>query len=468
LDIEGWLCGIGLPQYAEMFRANDIDGELVRRLTNDDLKDIGVGSFGHRKKLLEAIAALVAAPEASPPIPVAATEPKTHDTAERRQLTVIFCDLVGSTELSTQLDPEDLGQVIGDFRAACANAVARFGGSVAKYMGDGALVYFGYPEAYEDAAVRAILAALALVESVGALRQSSPRFPQLRVGIATGMVVVGELIGEGASREHVAVGETLNLAARLQALALPDTVLIAESTRSMAGDAFSYKDLGPQILKGIPTPSRAWAVVGDNSADDRFAAWTSKRVTPLVGRIDEIGMMRQRWRRALDGDGQIILLSAPAGMGKSRMTRAFRDGLGGTQQLCLQFFCSPYHTNSPLYPFVRQLEFAAGFDRHDSADQKLDKLEAALEGPADVIAEATPLLAALLSIPYSQRYPQLETIMSELVRKQRTMHVLEEQLVLLSGRGPTLVVFEDVHWADRSSIELVGRILAEPRGSGRW
>ena len=226
MDIDGWLRGIGLPQYAEMFRANDIDGELVRRLTNDDLKDIGVGSFGHRKKLLEAIAALVAAPEASPPIPVAATEPKTHDTAERRQLTVIFCDLVGSTELSTQLDPEDLGQVIGDFRAACANAVARFGGSVAKYMGDGALVYFGYPEAYEDAAVRAILAALALVESVGALRQSSPRFPQLRVGIATGTVVVGELIGEGASREHVAVGETLNLAARLQALALPDTVLI--------------------------------------------------------------------------------------------------------------------------------------------------------------------------------------------------------------------------------------------------
>ena len=459
MDIDGWLRGIGLAQYAEMFHANDIDAELMGRLTNDDLKDIGVASFGHRKKMLEAIAALVAAPEASPPIPVAATEPKTHDTAERRQLTVMFCDLVGSTALSTQLDPEDLGQVIADFRAACANAVARFGGSVAKYMGDGALVYFGYPEAYEDAAVRAILAALALVESVGDLRRSYPRFPQLRVGIATGTVVVGELIGEGASREHVAVGETLNLAARLQALALPNSVVVSESTRSMAGDAFSYKDLGPQILKGIPTPSRAWAVVGDNSADDRFAAWTSKRVTPLVGRIDEIGMMRQRWGRALEGDGQIILLSAPAGMGKSRMTRAFRDGLGGTQQISLQFFCSPYHTNSPLYPFVRQLEFAAGFDRHDSADQKLDKLEAALEGPADVIAEATPLLAALLSIPYSQRYPQLETIMSELVRKQRTMQVLEEQLVLLSGSGPVLVIFEDVHWADRSSIELMGRIL---------
>jgi predicted ATPase len=182
-------------------------------------------------------------------------------------------------------------------------------------------------------------------------------------------------------------------------------------------------------------------------------------MTPLVGRGDEIGMMRQPWEHALEGDGQIILLSAPPGMGKSRMTQAFRDGLGETQQTSLQFFCSPYHANSPLYPFVRQLEFAAGFDQHDPPDQKLDKLEAALEGAADVVAEAAPLLAALLSIPYAQRYPQLETIMSELVRKQRTLHVLEEQLALLSGRGPLLVVFEDVHWADPTSIELMGRIL---------
>jgi class 3 adenylate cyclase len=370
------------------------------------------------------------------PAGLAETHASPGSSAERRQLTVMFCDLVGSTALSTKLDPEDLGRVIADFRAACADAVTQFGGSVAKFMGDGALVYFGYPEAYEDAATRAILAGLALIESVESLSRSTPDFPQLRVGIATGVVVVGELIGKGASHERVAVGETLNLAARLQSLAAPGSIVISESTWSLAGGAFRYADLGLQTLKGIATPSRAWAVVGENSADRRFAAGTSKGTTPLVGRIDEIGMMRQRWERAVDGDGQVILLSAPAGMGKSRMTQAFRDGFGGVGPICIQFFCSPYHTNSALYPFVRQLEFAAGFDRGNSADQKLDKLEAALAGPADVVAEAIPLLAALLSIPYVQRYPQLETIMSDLVRKQRTMHVIEEQLALLSVRSP--------------------------------
>ena len=331
-------------------------------------------------------------------------------------------------------------------------------------MGDGALVYFGYPEAYEDAATRAILAGLALIESVEAVRRSTPTFPQLRVGIATGTVVVGELIGDGASQERVAVGETLNLAARLQAIAAPDSIVISESTWSLAGGAFTYQDLGPQILKGIPAPVRAWAVVGENAADSRFAARASKGVTPLVGRIDEIGMMQQRWARAVDGDGQVILLSAPAGMGKSRMTQAFRESLGEVAPTCIQFFCSPYHTNSPLYPFMRQLELAAGLERGNSADRKLDKLEGALAGPADAVAEAGPLLAALLSIPYAQRYPQLETIMSELVRKQRTMHVIVEQLALLSERGPVLVVFEDSHWADPTSIELLGRVLRRVAG----
>ena len=393
-----------------------------------------------------------------------ATPAPAESSAERRQLTVMFCDLVGSTALSTQLDPEDLGRVIGEFRAACANAVGRFGGSVAKYMGDGALVYFGYPEAYEDAAARAILAGLALVEAAGALRSSIRVFPQLRVGIATGTVVVGELIGDGAAQERVAVGETLNLAARLQALAAPDSIVISEATWTLAGGAFNYEDLGPQTLKGISTPVRAWAVVGENSADGRFAARTRTGVTPLIGRLDEIGLMRQRWERALDGDGQVVFLSAPAGMGKSHMTQAFRDGLGEVQPACIQFFCSPYHTNSTFHPFIRQLEFAAGFDRHDPADRKLDKLESVLAGPAHAVTEAAPLLAAMLSIPYTQRYPQLETIMSELVRKQRTMHVLEEQLVFLSTRGPVLMIFEDAHWADATSIELMGRILNRVAG----
>jgi class 3 adenylate cyclase/predicted ATPase len=376
----------------------------------------------------------------------------------------MFCDLVGSTALSTQLDPEDLGRIIGAFRDACADAVGRFGGSVAKYMGDGALVYFGYPEGYEDAATRAILAGLALVEAAGVLRRASPGFPQLRVGIATGTVVVGELVGEGPSHERVAVGETINLAARIQALAKPDAVVISEATWNLAGGAFDYEDLGPQILKGIPGPTRVWAVVGENSAEGRFAARTRQGVTPLVGRSDEIGMMRQRWERALDGDGQVVLLSAPAGMGKSRMTQAFRDSLGVVRPTCLHFFCTPYHTNSALHPFIRQLEFAAGFSRIDPPDAKLDKLEAVLEGPPAAVAEAAALLAALMLIPYTQRYAQLETIMSELVRKQRTMHVLEEQLVLLSERSPVLMIFEDAHWADPTSVELMGRIVRRVGG----
>jgi class 3 adenylate cyclase/predicted ATPase len=376
----------------------------------------------------------------------------------------MFCDLVGSTALSARLDPEELGGIIGAFRDACADAVARFGGSVAKYMGDGALVYFGYPEAYEDAAARAILAGLALIEAVGVLRRSSPDFPQIRVGIATGTVVVGEPVGEGTSQERVAVGETINLAARIEALAKPDTVVVSETTWTLAGAAFNYEDLGPQTLKGIPGPTRVWAVAGENSAVGRFAARTSKGVTPLVGRSDEISMMRQRWERAREGDGQVILLSALAGMGKSRMTQAFRDALVAVPPTCLQLFCTPYHTNSAFYPFIRQLEFAAGFARDDPPDRKLEKLETMLEGPPETVAEAAPLLAALLLIPYADRYTQLETIMSELVRKQRTMAVLEEQLVLLSERSPVLLIFEDAHWADPTSLELMSRVVRRVEG----
>ena len=459
-----WLGSLGLSEYAQRFAENDVDQDILRELTDQDLKDLGVSSLGHRRKMLRAIGELTVAAPASPHRP-AETKPIPQDTAEHRQLTMMFCDLVGSTALSAQLDPEDLSRIIGAFRDACAHAVAGFGGSVAKYMGDGALVYFGYPEGYEDAAERAILAGLALIEAVGILRRSSPSFPQLRVGIATGMVVVGELIGEGASHERVAVGETINLAARIQALAKPDTVVVSEATWNLAGAAFNYEDLGAQTLNGIPGPTRVWAVVGENSAVGRFAARTSRKgVSPLVGRTDEISMMRQRWERAQEGDGQVILLSAPAGMGKSRMTQAFRESLGVVPPTCLQLFCTPYHTNSAFYPFIRQLEFAAGFSRSDPPDRKLDKLEAVLEGPPEVVAEAAPLLAALLLIPYAQRYAQLETIMSELVRKQRTMHVLEEQLVLLSERSPVLVIFEDAHWADPTSVELMGRILRRVMG----
>jgi class 3 adenylate cyclase len=274
MDVAGWLRGLGLEQYAPAFRDNDVDGEVLPELTADDLIGLGVTSIGHRRKLLAGIAALksetastlVADGSDEPSPTLAAVSAARSSDAERRQLTVMFCDLVGSTTLSTQLDPEEMSNILGAFQKACVSAVARFGGSIAKYMGDGALVYFGYPEAHEDDAERAVRAGLALIEAMTAMRLSVSIRPQVRVGIATGLVVVGELIGEGAAQERVAVGETLNLAARIQAVASPDSVMVPELTRRLAGAAFDYEDLGLHELKGIPEAARLWRVAGESTA----------------------------------------------------------------------------------------------------------------------------------------------------------------------------------------------------------
>ena len=283
MDIDGWLRRIGLAQYAEMFRANDIDGEMLGRLTNDDLKDIGVASFGHRKKLLEAIAELAGNAPALPQ--PALIEPKTPDTAERRQVTVMFSDLVGSTALSARMDPEDLREVISAYQKCVAGTVQRFGGFVAKYMGDGVLVYFGYPQAHEDDAERAVRAGLELIGAVRALKSNAPL--QTRVGIATGLVVVGDLIGSGEAQERGIVGETPNLAARLQGIAEPNTVVIAEDTRKLLGNLFELRDLGPKDLKGITGPARAWAALRASSVEGRFEALHGSGLTALVGREEE-------------------------------------------------------------------------------------------------------------------------------------------------------------------------------------
>ena len=369
----------------------------------------------------------------------------------------MFCDLVGSTAISARLDPEDLSSVLSAFQKACVSAVSAFGGSIAKYMGDGALVYFGYPEAHEDDAERAVRAGLALLDAIAAMRLALPVRPQVRVGIATGLVVVGELIGEGGAQERVAVGDTLNLAARIQAVASPDSVVVAELTRRLAGVAFDYEDLGPHEFKGIPDAVRLWRVTGESGTRGRFDSRTAKGLTPLVGRAEEISLLQRRWDYAKEGDGQLILLSAPAGFGKSRMTEAFREHLGDSSITYLKYLGSPFHVNSPFYPFIKQLEWAPGIVRTDTGARKLDKLESILEGSAEIRVEAAPLLATLLSIPFGERYPPLQ--INELVQKQRTMEILEEQLVLLSNRCPVLVVFEDAHWIDPTSLELMNRVI---------
>jgi class 3 adenylate cyclase len=397
IDIAEWLRGLGLEQYEPAFRDNKIDAEVLPSLTAEDLKEIGVQAVGDRRKLLEAIAALRAETAART---AAAVSPGS--AVERRQLTVMFCDLVGSTALSRRLDPEDLREVIGAYHRAVADTVARFGGFVAKYMGDGVLVYFGYPQAHEDDAERAVRAALALVEGIGQI-EAAERL-KLRVGIATGLVVVGDLIGEGDARERAVVGETPNLAARLQALAKPDTLVISESTRRQLGALFSLEDLGPQPLAGFEEPQRAWRVNGESGVLSRFEALRAAALTPLVGREEEIELLLRLWQRAAAGEGQVMLICGEPGIGKSRLAAAFRDRLEGKDLTRLRYFSSPHHQDSALSPFISQLEYAAGFEREDSVEEKLDKLEVLL-APASPSVEDSGLIAELLCLPSASRYP---------------------------------------------------------------
>jgi class 3 adenylate cyclase len=452
LDIDGWLRGIGLAQYAEMFRANDIDGEMLGRLTNDDLKDIGVASFGHRKKLLEAIAELAGAVPVSPPPGL--IEPKAHNAAERRQVTVMFSDLVGSTALSARMDPEDLREVISAYQKCVAETVQRFGGFVAKYMGDGVLIYFGYPQAHEDDAERAVRAGLELIAAVSALK--SPVSLQTRVGIATGMVVVGDLIGSGEAQERGIVGETPNLAARLQGTAEPNTVVIAEGTRRLLGNLFELEDLGPKDLKGITGSTRAWAALRASSVESRFEALHTTSLTALVGREEETDLLMRRWSRAKSGEGQVVLLSGEAGIGKSRLTAALLENLAGEPHARLRYFCSPQHTDSAFHPVIGQMERAAGLAHDDTPRARLDKLDAVL-AQTSTSKQDTALFAELLSLPNDGRCPALDLTPPQ--RRQKTMEALGSQMETVARQNPVLMIFEDAHWSDPTSLELFGRAV---------
>jgi class 3 adenylate cyclase len=441
MDVLGWLRNMGLEQYEAIFRDNDIDASLLLSLTNEDLKEIGVASLGHRRKLLEAIAVLRAeqAGAAVGPTPVAAPE------AERRQLTVMFCDLVGSTPLSARLDPEDLRRIIGAYHRCVTGIVESLGGFVARYMGDAVLVYFGYPRAHEDDAERATRCALALVDRVPQLNQAEEL--HARVGIATGLVVVG-----GEVVEHDVAGDTPNLAARLQALAEPDTVIIAASTRRLVGDLFEYRDIGMVEVKGIAGPIPIGQVLRPSAVASRFEALRGAALSPLVGRDEEIELLLRRWARAKAGNGQVVLISGEPGIGKSRLTVALVERLHDEPHIRLRYFCSPYHRDSALYPSIDQLRRAARFEPDDPPALKLRKLNALLARVAPP-EEDVALLADLLSLPASERHPLPN--LSPQRKKERTLEALIRQLEGLAWQQPVVMVFEDAHWSDPTSRELL-------------
>jgi class 3 adenylate cyclase/predicted ATPase len=453
VDIAAWLHGLGLQQYEQAFRDNAIDAGVLPELTADDLKDLGVNLVGHRRRLLAAIAALRGDDGPAPPAPTDQAAPASD--AERRQLTVLFCDLVGSTELSARLDPEDLREVIATYHRAVAEIVARFDGFVANYMGDGVLVYFGYPRAHEDDAERAVRAGLGFIDAVGRLDVKSAQL-QAHVGIATGLVVVGDVIGEGSAQQQSVVGETPNLAARLQALAEPDTVVIAAGTRRLVGDLFEVRDLGAVEVKGIAAPMAAWQVLRPSIVASRFEALRGPALTRLVGRDEEIDLLLRRWARVKAGDGQVVLVSGEPGLGKSRITAALEERLQAEPHLRLRYFCSPYHQDSALYPFIDQLGRASGFARDDPPGAKLEKLETLLARTAPP-AEDVAFLADLLSLPAAERHP-LQNL-SPQRKKERTLEALIRQLVGLACRQPVVMVFEDAHWIDPTSRELLDLIV---------
>ncbi|UVO27502.1 adenylate/guanylate cyclase domain-containing protein [Bradyrhizobium arachidis] len=460
MNIADWLRGLGLERYAQAFQDAEITPEVLPDLTEADLRELGL-PLGPRKTVLKAICARAPAVADAAGARASAGEPKLTfaSEADRRQLTVMFVDLVGSTALASGRDPEEMREVMQVYHNTVSTEITRFEGHVAKFLGDGVLAYFGWPRAHEDEAERAVRTALRVTKAVADLVGPDGTALSARVGIATGLVVVGELFGEGEARERPVIGETPNLAARLQGVAEPGGVVIAEATRRLLGEAFMYRDLGTMPLKGFPGPVQAWLVIGEGAAESRFEAQHGVSTTVLVGRDQELALLLDRWEQAKEGEGQIVLLGGEAGIGKSRLLRALRDQLAKIPHAPLSHFCSPFHANSALYPVVGLLERAAGIRRGDPPEEQLEKLETMIALATEHVQESAAILADLLAIPAGVRYPPLE--LSPHQKKERTFQALLEQIRGLAKKQPLLAIYEDVHWADPSMLELLDRAVDE-------
>ncbi len=450
-SMRDWLASLALEHLTPVFEENQIGLRDLPLLNEDDLKELGV-PMGPRKRLLREIAGTFTTAGGEH------GEDPRHGEAERRQLTVMFCDLVGSTALSARLDPEDLRDLMQRYQDAVVDAVARYGGHVARYLGDGVLTYFGWPRAHEDQAERAVRAGLDAAREVAALHTDEGDALSARVGIASGLVVVGDLVGESGRDPGAISGETPNLAARLQQTAEPGQVVISETTRRLVGRSFALQDLGRRDLKGFADAIAAWRVLGDARVDSRFEAAHGRSPTPLIGRRSELGMLLDRWETTKRGEGRVVLLSGEPGIGKSRLLLALRERIAPEPHFRLRYQCSPYHSNSPLYPVIQRLERVAGFATGDDNGAKLDKLEALLSISEGDVGNIAPLFAALLSIPADDRYSALE-----LTPDRRSVLIVEAlcgQILALSRRRPVLFAFEDAHWIDPTTQALLAQVVS--------
>jgi class 3 adenylate cyclase/tetratricopeptide (TPR) repeat protein len=453
-ELTAWLQAYGLERYASLLAEHEVDLDALKLLDANDLETMGL-PLGPRKKFLHGIAQLnrgstgagLATSQPAPPTP-------TGQPAERRQITLLFCDLVGSTELSARLDPENLRTVMDAYQRACAAVVDRYEGHIAQYRGDGIMVYFGWPRAHEDDAERAVRAALELVDAVKSV--PAPTQLSVHIGVASGFVVVGEGTLENPSVSDLAVGETPNLAARLEALALPDHVVIAPSTHKLVGQVFICEDLGVHALKGIPQPVRAARVLALRQTEGRFEAMRSSELGPMVGRETEIGILLRHWRQTREGKGQVVLLCGEAGIGKSRISQALREQIADEPHSRLRYQCSPYHVNSAFYPILEHLQRAANFRDEDDIQTKRGRLEHLLTNNG--LAHALPLVAELLSMPRDEHHPALDYTPQK--QKEETIKLLGHQLAALSREAPLLVVLEDAHWVDPSTLDAFDQVIS--------
>jgi len=460
-DIRQWLQSLDLGEYADAFEENRVDLSLILDLDHTVLKEIGVTVIGDRIRILKAAQNAGSGTDTHRNESIHASRPSLQvhsgSEAERRHLTVLFCDLVDSTALSESMDPEQYRDVLTTYQSAATAAVQRYDGYIARYMGDGLLVYFGYPQAHEDDAERAIRAGFQIIDRVAALPVKDGSELHVRIGVSTGLVVVGDLVGEGASEERAVVGDTPNLAARLQSIAEADTVYLSDSTRRLVAGRFECEDLGARTLKGFSQPVPIWRLVRERVVDSRFEARVSGPIGALFGREHELGLILDRWRQSQSGEGQMVFLSGEAGMGKSRITRAVLDSIADADHTRIVYQCSPYHTDSALHPSIEQLRRAAGFGVGDRLETQLNKLEDLLRQGVDEIGAAVPLVAALLGLDGATRYGAIQLTPQQ--QRQRTLQALSDQLLGLASKKPILFVVEDAHWVDPTTLELLQLII---------